>query len=508
MSEEREKWILVDWELLQTATWTIRRPPALIDEPVPEVEVEEDAGAEAEAAEVPESALEWPGITTARRPGRMRPRRSQVLGALLVLLLAGGVGGFVAFLVRGGSGVAERADPPVSNPVAKRVVVVDPKGVRHACTIVGTPGADELRATGSGDTVCGLGGDDVILGGPGADLLFGGRGNDTLVGGPGADRLYGNSGKDVVRARDGWADRIDGGPGADRADVGWLDRSTRVERLSDPVIAAAGDIACDPLVGTFQEGVGTAKRCHQRYTAAVVERLEPDAVLVLGDAQYEDARYWKYLRSFDPTWGRFKRISHPTPASTGDAYGRGGFARYWGRRARPEGDPWYSFDLAGWHIVSLTSNCKEVGSCDPGSPQEQWLRADLAAHPAKCTLAFWHEPRFSSSRNFAPKMEPIWQALYDSGAELVLSADAHNYERFRPQDAAGGFDPDRGLRQFVVGTGGKSHQPIERPLEGSVKRNAKTFGVLELRLQRRSYTWRFVPEPGGRFTETGTARCH
>jgi hypothetical protein len=279
-------------------------------------------------------------------------------------------------------------------------------------------------------------------------------------------------------------------------------------RRRDRVVVAAGDIACDPLAQSFKDGFGTEESCHQEYTASLVERLDPDAVLVLGDVQYEDGQYWKYRRSYHPTWGRFKRISFPTPARGHDRFGGGGYRRYWGELAGTRASPWYSRDVGAWHIVSLNSNCSKVGGCDRGSAEERWLRADLAAHPADCTLAFWHEPRFSSSENAAPKMLAIWQALYDLRADLVLSGDVHSYERFRPQDAAGRHDPRLGLRQFVVGTGGKSLTPFEKRRAGSQFRNASVFGVLELTLHPRGYRWRFVPEQGGPAIDSGSDRCH
>jgi Ca2+-binding RTX toxin-like protein len=339
-------------------------------------------------------------------------------------------------------------------------------------------------------------------------VVLAGAGDDVLIGGPGDDRLYGGPGKDRLRARDGSRDLLDGGAGRDGAEAGRLDRPTRVESVSDPVVVAAGDIACDPLAGSFEAGFGTATRCRQGYTAALVESLEPDRVLVLGDVQNEDARYWKYLTSYQPTWGRFKEISHPAPGKEQDRFGGGGYRRYWGARARPQGSLWYSFDLGGWHIVSLDSNCPGPLSCDAGSAQEQWLRADLAANPAACTLTFWHEPRFSSAGQSTLSTEPLWQALYDAGAELVLSGHAQNYERFHPLNAAGRLDKAGGIRQFVVGTGGESLQGFRKRVIGSAARNARTFGVLKLTLHKRGYDWRFVPEQGKRFTDTGSASCH
>jgi hypothetical protein len=149
-----------------------------------------------------------------------------------------------------------------------------------------------------------------------------------------------------------------------------------------------------------------------------------------------------------------------------------------------------------------------VIGCDAGSAQEQWLRADLAANPRACTLAFWHEPRYSSAGKSAPKMTAIWQALNDAGAELVLSGDAHTYERFAPMGANGDIDRAGGVRQFVVGTGGESLQQFRRRVTGSLVRRSGAFGVLELRLHPGSYDWRFVRESGRRFTDSGSADCH
>jgi Ca2+-binding RTX toxin-like protein len=442
-----------------------------------------------------------------------RPPLSAVSAAIGLLLLAGGLGAGV-FFVFGERRSTEEAQPDRGGPAAipgaspEALVIAGPDGKRHECTVTGTAGDNVLDGTSLDDVLCGLGGDDAITGNQGSDVMLAGAGDDVLIGGPGDDRLYGGPGEDRLRARDGSRDLLDGGGGRDRAEAGRLDRPTRVESVSDPVVVAAGDIACDPLAGSFEAGVGTATRCRQGSTAALVESLEPDSVLVLGDVQNEDARYWKYLTSYQPTWGRFKEISHPAPGKEQDRFGGGGYRRYWGARARPQGSLWYSFDLGGWHIVSLDSNCPGPLACDAGSAQEQWLRADLAANPAACTLAFWHEPRFSSAAQSTVSTEPLWRALYDAGAEFVLSGHAQNYERFDPLNAAGGLDQAGGIRQFVVGTGGESLQGFRKRLIGSAARNARTFGVLELRLHKRGYDWRFVPEQGKRFTDAGSASCH
>jgi acid phosphatase type 7 len=424
--------------------------------------------------------------------------------------LAGAVGAGALFLLREDEGVPGGARRGAAGPGAESqpLVLEDPGGTRYECTITGTAGDDLLEGTLGNDVLCGRGGDDVLSADQGDDVVFAGPGGDTATGGPGDDRLYAGSGDDALQARDGSRDVLDGGAGRDRIDAGRLDRPVRAEVVGDPVLVAAGDVACDPLSQSFENGYGTETRCRQRATAALVEGLEPDRVLVLGDVQNEDGRLWKYRRSYHPSWGRFKAISHPAPGKEQDAFGGGGYGSYWGARARPQGSLWYSFDLGGWHIVSLDSNCPGALACDAGSPQERWLRADLAASRAECTLAFWHEPRFSSAGQSTPSTAPLWQALYDAGAELVLNGHAQNYERFHPLDAAGRLDRARGIRQFVVGTGGEHLQRFKGIVPGSAARNSTTFGVLNLTLHPHGYDWRFVPEQGKRFTDAGSASCH
>jgi hypothetical protein len=294
-------------------------------------------------------------------------------------------------------------------------------------------------------------------------------------------------------------------PSGKERELGSSRKAPSTNKRRDPMLVAAGDIACDPGAPTFNNGFGTTNSCRQRYTAELLARLHPDAVLVLGDDQYDDARYAKYLRSYDTTWGRFKRISYPTP---GDGFSLRGYYRYWGRRARPSGVPWYSFRLGAWHVISLNSNCSLIGGCGSGSPQVEWLRRDLRGHPADCQLAFWHEPRFSSTEPAdTVRMKLIWNVLSEFGVELVLSGEAHNYERFGGLDASGHRRPG-GVRQFIVGTGGKSLSPFTRRSPGRERGNSGTFGVLKLTLHPQSYAWRFVPVPESSFGDAGAAPCH
>jgi acid phosphatase type 7 len=520
MSSQPEKWISIERDVVDSLEWTLKPFPGEYVEPSepPPEPVQEAAStsvAEVEPAPV-RPPRPRPKPTAPRRWARPRRRwRRGLAASVAVLMLAAGIGAGVGLVLRGNDpGPDETGDAQVRGPgvtpgaPADPVVVADPSGRRHTCTVIGTDDDDVLEGTLIADVFCGLGGNDVITGGAGDDIAFGGPGDDVITGGPGADRLYGGPGRDTFHARDGFPDRIDGGAGRDRADLGRLDRGTNVESVGDPVVVAAGDIACDPLTKSFEAGEGTPEKCRQGHTAALVETLEPDAVLALGDLQYEHGRYREYLQSYHPSWGRFKEITHPASGGEEDGPGRRGYRRYWGARAAPAGLPWYSFDVGSWHLVSLDSNCPGVIGCDAGSAQEQWLRADLAANPRACTLAFWHEPRYSSAGKSAPKMTAIWQALNDAGAELVLSGDAHTYERFAPMGANGDIDRAGGVRQFVVGTGGESLQQFRRRVTGSLVRRSGAFGVLELRLHPGSYDWRFVRESGRRFTDSGSADCH
>jgi acid phosphatase type 7 len=262
-------------------------------------------------------------------------------------------------------------------------------------------------------------------------------------------------------------------------------------------LLAAGDIASCTSDGDEQ-------------TAALLDSL-PGTVLTLGDTVYDDGSADEFERCYLPSWGRFRHRTYPAPGNhdyqTFEAMGYYGF---FGPRAGQPGKGWYSFDRGRWHLIALNSNCEVVGGCQPGSEQERWLRGDLAAHPARCTLAFWHHPRFSSGTTHGsdPAVGGLWLALYQAGADVVLVGHEHNYERFAPLDPLGGVDPARGVREFVVGTGGKSHYPFGSPLAGSEARNSDSFGLLQLQLRPTGYSWRFLPAQGSSFQDSGTGSCH
>jgi acid phosphatase type 7 len=283
-----------------------------------------------------------------------------------------------------------------------------------------------------------------------------------------------------------------------------------VRPAATQVIAAAGDIACDPGSPSFQRLRGDADACHMRATARPLTKLDPVVVLTLGDNQYENGTLAKYRRSYEPTWGRLEDRTRPAPGN--HEYrtpGAAGYFDYFGAAAGGRSTGWYSFDVGAWHLIALNSECAKVGGCGEGSRQERWLRADLAAHPAACTLAYWHKPRFSSGlHGDDPAYTAFWRALYEAGADVVLVGHDHDYERFAPQRPDGVADPTRGIREFVVGTGGKTHYGFRTIRRNSQVRNTGTFGVLRLMLRPNGYDWRFLPEPGKHFTDAGHASCH
>lgn len=271
----------------------------------------------------------------------------------------------------------------------------------------------------------------------------------------------------------------------------------------DPVIAAAGDIACKL---TTQDPTS----CEQQATAELLAAGGYDWILTLGDIAYEDGTFNEFRTNFHPTWGMFKGRIRPAPGNHEyQTIGALGYFRYFGKMAGPRGKGYYSLDIGKWHIVALNSNCGDV-SCAEDSDQVRWLRRDLAAHRNTCTLAFWHHPRWSSGTTHGSNddVAAFVGALHEFGAEIILVGHEHNYERFAPQDPGGRKDVDRGIRQIVVGTGGADHHPLGPPISNSQVRNAETFGVLELVLHPRSYEWRFVPLTDRTFTDSGRTNCH
>jgi hypothetical protein len=277
-------------------------------------------------------------------------------------------------------------------------------------------------------------------------------------------------------------------------------------------LAAAGDIACDPAETNFNGGQGTATACREFAVSSAIVAGGYDAVLPLGDTQYNAGSASAFAASYHPSWGRLDSIAHPVVGN--HEYGRpaaGPYFQYFGAAAGTAGQGWYSYELGAWHVVALNANCTRIaGGCGVGSPQELWLRADLAAHPTGCTLAYWHQPLFTSGQEpTTAEVAAFWNDLAAAGAEVVLNGHEHMYERFAPQSPAGARDDAHGIREFVVGTGGENHMSFHAtPAANSEVRDNTSFGFLELDLSNGAYSWTFRPTAPDSFTDSGTGTCH
>jgi len=266
-------------------------------------------------------------------------------------------------------------------------------------------------------------------------------------------------------------------------------------------LVGAGDIAsCENIEGA-------------RATAKLLERI-PGTIFAAGDLAYERGTAAEFQNCYDTTWGEFKARTRPVPGN--HEYGEptaSAYFKYWGKQAGPEDKGYYSYDLGSWHIVGLNTNCtvKGLGGCATGSPEEEWLRQDLADHPDACILAYSHQALFSSgllkTHAIHPELKVFWQDLYDAHAALFLVGHEHSYERFAPQDPEGHSEPERGIREIVIGTGGRSHDPLGFSIPNSEVRNASTYGVLKLTLTPGHYSWQFIPVEGESFTDSGSGEC-
>src|SRR6266480_2331045 len=241
-------------------------------------------------------------------------------------------------------------------------------------------------------------------------------------------------------------------------------------------------------------------------TAKLLDNIA-GTVFTAGDNAYSNGTAAEYASCYDPSWGRHKARTRPAPGNHDyGTSGATGYYNYFGALAGPAGLGYYSYELGAWHIISLNSNV----SMSAGSAQETWLRSDLAASTKTCTVAYWHHPRFSSgsSHGSSTMSADVFQALYDAGAEIVIVGHDHEYERFGPQTPNAGADPVRGIREFVVGTGGAGLYSFATPLPNSEVRDNTSHGVLKLTLSDGSYTWQYIPVAGNSFTDSGSGTCH
>lgn len=294
--------------------------------------------------------------------------------------------------------------------------------------------------------------------------------------------------------------------------------ATKIQSKEPIIVVAAGDIACGPDSKDAD--------CKEWETSELIRKINPTAVLLLGDIQYEASQI-EYFKGndpfcqtkpphcFGPTWGRFKNKTFPAAGNHEySMMGASGYFDYFNGVGNFSGSAadrdkgYYSFNIGSWHLIALNSNCFAVGGCDMHSKQVRWLRNDLDKLSNKCTLAFWHNPRFSNGKDHPsdPAYNDFWKVLYEASTEIVLNGHSHYYERFMPIDPYEYVDKDKGIRQFIVGTGGKNLTNTSLP--NDEHRNNETFGVLKLVLYEDRYDWEFVPIEGQTFTDSGTGYCH
>ena len=258
-----------------------------------------------------------------------------------------------------------------------------------------------------------------------------------------------------------------------------------------PTVLIAGDIAQCDTPGA-------------QLTGQLIKSL-PYPVLALGDLAYPDGSTEDFARCYTPHWGAFKARTYPAPGNHEyGTPGAAGYFEYFGARAGEAGKGYYSFDLGAWHIVSLNSN-REL---EPDSAQLQWLEADLRRHRQRCVLAYWHHPRYSSGPH-GPNagLQALWALLHRHGVSVIVTGHDHIYERFAPMNAQGGHDAERGMRSFVVGTGGAKHYALKQRLNLSEFAQSQSWGVLKMQLHATGYAWEFLPVPGHSLRDAGSAQC-
>jgi acid phosphatase type 7 len=275
-----------------------------------------------------------------------------------------------------------------------------------------------------------------------------------------------------------------------------------IQLSGEPVVmAGAGDISdCGNDGDTITAGL----------IDGVIAEYAGTIVFTAGDNVYSDGSADEFGSCYAETWGRFKDRTRPAPGNHEyDTTDASGYFGYFGEAAGTQGEGYYAYEAGDWQVLALNSNCDEIGGCEEGSPQEQWLREELASSDAQCTLAYWHHPLFSSGDHGGDtSVQPLFQALYDDGAELVINGHDHNFERFAPQDPEGTHDPVSGIRQFVAGTGGTGNRSIDAIAANSESRFTDAFGVLALSLYSDGYEWEFVSEDGSGFNDVGIEACH
>src|SRR5947208_7332521 len=285
---------------------------------------------------------------------------------------------------------------------------------------------------------------------------------------------------------------------------------TEVGRAPVPMMAAAVSNAVT-LVGTGN--IARCDRTNDEATATILDRIA-GTVFALGDGAYPNGTPTNYQNCYNASWGRHKARTYPGTGNH-DYDSSATAAGYFGYFGAAAGDPtkgYYSYDLGAWHIVVLNSNTTYVSTA-LGSPQETWLKADLAATTKKCILAMWHSPRFYSTTasSFSPTgyVKPFWDDLAAAHAQLIINGHMNDYERFAPQTSAGVADAVNGIRQFIAGTGGNNLDAANTLIiPNSEVRISKVYGVLKLTLGDGTYAWQFIPVAGQTASDSGSGTCY
>ncbi len=271
-----------------------------------------------------------------------------------------------------------------------------------------------------------------------------------------------------------------------------------------PTAAGPGSSPSPPAVLV---GAGDIGACGSPAIAATAQLIDqtPGIVFTTGDNAYPNGSAANFRDCYDPHWGRHRGRTRPTPGNHDyDSGGATAYYTYFEDNAGPFGLGYYSYTAGPWHVVALNSEIP-VG---PGSAQLQWLRSDLSAAPARCTMVYWHKPLFTSGPNGPNRdMREIWRVMYELNVDLVVNGHDHLYERFAPQDPDGRLDQARGIRQIIVGTGGGG---LYTPITSAPNTEAIgiVYGVLKLTLGDGSYQWQFLPIPGTSFSDSGSGACH
>jgi hypothetical protein len=298
----------------------------------------------------------------------------------------------------------------------------------------------------------------------------------------------------------------------------FVESSGATAATGDPVVVVGGDIACAPGDANYNGGNGIKGYCHMKATAGVIGKTNPATVLMLGDAQYSSGSLSEYQTSYGPTWGVYKSNTKPTVGNHDyGTTGAGGYFSYFGTSASPQQSGctsnclgYYSFDVGSWHIVDINAECTRLNGgagCATGSPQETWLKNDLATNSKLCTIVVTHRPRWSSTSMASADIAPLVTDMYAAHVDLLLSGHSHNYERFASQNPSGKADTN-GVRQFVVGTGGANLVGFSTIVANSQARKSGVFGVMKLTLHSSSYDWSFVADPSTPYSDSGTGSCH